>query len=360
MIIQKDSLGMLELLTQPAFCVKDGTITQVNQSAKQYLIETGTPVAPLLGDAAEEYALFSEGCLLLPLTVTYWKFSASVTSVDGLHVFLLEPEGDQPALRAMALAAQELRTPLGDLLTVSDRLFPKLEHSQDDATRSQILRMNRSMYQMMRVIFNMSDAARYAQETLPRKTCRNICGILDELFEKAAALAEKCQIRLRYQGLAEAIYTAVDEEKLERAVLNMISNAMKFTSPGGTIQAKLTRRENRLSISVQDDGSGMSSSAIRNYHQLYQRQPSLEDPRYGLGLGMTMIQSCVSSHGGVVLITNPAGGGTNITMTLPIQRSSDATLHSDIKFPDYAGERNHCLIELSECLPEELYSTDIV
>lgn len=359
MIIKNDSLGMLELLTQPAFCVKEGTITQVNHSARQYLIQTGTPIAPMLGDAAEEYALFTEGCLMLTLTAACRRFSASVTSIDGLHVFILEPEGDQPALRAMALAAQELRNPMADLMAMAERLFPELEHSQNDNARSQILHMNRSMYQMMRVICNMSDAARYAQESLPRKTTRNICGILEELFEKTAALAEQCQIRIQYQGLTEAVYTLLEEEKLERAVLNMLSNAMKFTKQGGTIYAQLTRRGNRLNISIQDDGRGMSA-AMRNYHQLYQRQPSLEDPRYGLGLGMEMIRSCASAHGGTVLITHPSDGGTKITMSLAIHRNSDATLHTDIQLPDYAGERNHCLLELSECLPVELYSTDIL
>lgn len=360
MIDRKESIGMLELMTQPAFCVKEGLITQVNRAARQYLIEAGASIMPLLGSAAEEYAQFEQGCLFLTLSIGGQQFSASVTPVDGLHVFILDPEGDQPALRAMALAAQELRSPMADLMAMTDRLFPELEHSGNDSTRTQILHINRSLYQIMRVIFNMSDAARYTQNGTPRESCLDICGILEELFEKASALTACSQVTLRYQGLREAVYIPLDEEKLERAVLNMISNAMKFTGKGGAIEARLSRKGNRLLLSVQDDGSGIPSDVMSNIHRRYQRQPSLEDPRYGLGLGMTMIRSCAAEHGGTVLITHPDGIGTKITMTLAIRQSKDATLRTNILRPDYAGERNHCLLELSESLPAELYSSDIL
>lgn len=360
MIEQTDTVGALELMSQPAFCVKDGMITQVNRAARSYLIEPNTPVAPLLGDAAEEYAQFDQGCLYLTLRLAYQQFSASVTPVNGVDVFVLDPEGDHPALRAMALAAQELRNPMSDLMAIADRLFPELERSSDERTRTQILHMNRSLYQIMRVVFNMADASRYAQQMMPRQLSQNICSILDDIFKKAASAASHSQITLRYQGLQEKIFTLVEEEKLERAVLNMISNAIKFTEQGGTIEAQLIRRENRLYLSVQDSGTGISGDIISNLHRHYQRTPTLEDARCGLGLGMSMVRACAAAHGGTVLITRPEGGGTRITMTIAIRQGRESTLRTAILRPDYAGERNHCLLELSECLPVELYSTDIL
>lgn len=357
-MIQNNSLGILELLTQPAFCVKAGTIVQVNHSATQYMIQTGTPVASLLGDAAEEYVEFTEGCLLLTLTVSYVTFSASVTAFHDFHVFVLEPVGDEPALRAMALAARELRTPLGDLMATSQQLFPELEKSVDEASCRKIQTMNRSMYQLMRVICNMSDADRYTKQTQSHYANQNICSILEELFDKSAAMVEHCQIKLEYHGPIEAILMPVYEEILERAVLNMISNALKFTESGSTIRAQLTRRGKRLHLSVENEGTGPSNNSPQYMRRLYQRQPALEDPRYGLGLGMEMIRTCATIHGGTVLITHPTDNRTKITMTLTLPQSKASSLRSNIRLPDYAGERNHFLLELAEHLPAELYASD--
>ena len=352
---QKETYQMLELMPQPAFCVKDGLIVQTNGAARREMIEVGAPVAPMLQGAEEEYTQFSQGSLYLNLYVCQRYFSASVTSVGDLHVFVLEPEEDQPSLRALALAAQELRKPVADLMTVADRLFPELENEADERRSTQISYMNRSLYQLLRIVFNMSDAGQYRKSS-GRREHRNVGSILEEIFEKASMLAEHKGIKLNYRGLPEPVLTMVDEEKLERAVLNMISNAMKFTEEGGTIDAWLTRRGNRLYLSVQDEGGGIDANVMGDLHRRYERVPSPEDPRNGLGLGMSIIRSCAMAHGGVVMVTRPEGAGTRITISFDLQKEGEPELRTRIYRPDYTGERDHMLVELSDCLPAELYS----
>ena len=70
---------------------------------------------------------------------------------------------------------------------------------------------------------------------------------------------------------------------------------------------------------------------------------------------MVLIRTAAAHHGGAVLIDQPEGVGTRITMTMAIRQSKQATLRSNVLRVDYAGERDHGLIELSECLPTELY-----
>lgn len=356
----KDTIELLELMSQPAFCVRDGTITRVNLAAKRYLLEPGTPVAPLLGDSADEYAHFQRGCLFLTVTLEYHIFAATVSPLNDEHVFVLHCEDDQPILRALSLAAQELRNPMSDLMAITERLLPELEHTGDDSTQSQVTHLNRSLYQILRVVSNMSDAAQYTAFSLQRQSYREIGSIVDELMENAASLVEQTPFRFHYQGLAEPVYTMVDEEQLERALLNMLSNAMKFTKKDSTIHVRMTRRDNRLYFSVQDEGEGVPSDILGHMHHRYQRSPGLEDPRQGLGLGMTMIRACAAAHGGSVLVTHPKGGGAQVTMTLAIRECRSSTLRNEVLRPDYAGERNHCLLELSECLPAELYSPKLL
>ena len=119
--------------------------------------------------------------------------------------------------------------------------------------------------------------------------------------------------------------------------------------------AKLTRNGRMLRLSVTDSGSGIAQSVRSSVFSRYLRQPALEDSRYGIGLGMVLIRTAAAHHGGAVLIDQPEGVGTRITMTMSIRQSKQATLRSNVLRVDYAGERDHGLIELSECLPTELY-----
>ena len=350
-----DAMGMLDLMARPAFCVKDGIIVKVNPSAASCMIETETKVADLLQTGAEEYAAFTDGCLYLNLTVSGQSLGASVTRMADFDVFCLEQNADNAELQAMALAAQELREPLASVMITADRLFPISGLEDDPTTREQVARINRGLFQMLRVIGNMSDANLYCTDNANRQEIRDICAMLDETFAKAAALVEHTGIRLQYEGYPEPVYSLTDSEKLERAVLNIISNAIKFTPKNGTIEAKLSRRGSKLYLSVQDSGCGIAENLRGSVFSRYTRQPGVEDGRFGIGLGMVLIRTAAALHGGAVLIDQPAGAGTRITMSLAIRQDTRGQLRSPMLVMDYAGERDHCLIELSDALPASLY-----
>lgn len=353
-----DALGLLDMMACPAFCVKDGIIIKVNHDAEAYTIETGTPIDRLLETGAEEYAAFSGGCLYLNLSLCGHSLGFSVKRTAGLDIFRLEEDGDTAELRAMALAARELREPLASVMLTADRLFPVSGLEDDPQTREQVARINKGLFQMLRVIGNMSDANRYCTDSGSRQETRDICAVIDEIFDKAAALVAHTGISLTYEAHHEAIYCLTDSEKLERAILNIISNAIKFTPKDGTVHAKLTRRGSRLYLTVQDSGCGIAESLRGNVFSRYSRRPGVEDGRFGIGLGMVLIRAAAALHGGTVLIDQPEKAGTRITMSLAIRQNAGGQMRSPIRMPDYAGERDHSLIELSESLPVHLYESD--
>lgn len=348
--------GMLDLMVQPAFCVKDGVITAVNQGAKSRLICTGTDLLELLLTGREEYGEFTDGCLYLTLELGGQSTGASVTKQGGYDIFILEQDADQAELHAMALAAQELREPLASVMTVADRLFPVV--AGELGTQEQIARINRGLFQMLRVISNMSDAARYQEASERVLEVRDVTAILEELFRNSAALIGQTDIRVTFQNLPRQVLTLVDEEKLERAVYNILSNAMKFTPRGGSIEASLTQRGKMLYLTVQDSGSGVDPAVRSNVHARYLRQPGVEDGRFGIGLGMVLIRAAAAAHGGTVLMEHPEGRGARITMTMEIRQETAGRLRSNILKVDYAGERDHSLIELADALPSGLYKKE--
>lgn len=354
---KESNSGMLDMMIQPAFTVRDGMIDAINDAAKAYFLEPGTEISKLLTTGQTEYRDLSEGCLYLTLSVAGVPCGASVRRMEDFDLFTIEQESDQSELQAMALAAQELRMPLSNVMTVADQLFPVTDAGEDPDVQAQTAKINRGLYQMLRIISNMSDAYRYSQQTEPKMAVVNITGLVDEIFEQSAELLRHGGTELHFENLNQPIFGLADQEKLERAVHNIISNAVKFSQKGGRVDAKLSRRNNMLYLTVQDSGSGISGEMRGNVHTRFRRQPGLEDSRFGIGLGMVLIRGAAAAHGGTVLIDHPDGCGTRITMSLAIRQNTDNMVRASVMHVDYAGERDHALIELADVLPMSAYES---
>lgn len=340
---------LLDMLAKPAFRVTDGVIDYVNPAAAGCLLEAGTPIAGLLFTGSQEYAELQNGSLYLQLQLGTQLTGASVTRTPEGDLFVLEQAAEDSALQALALAAIELRAPLAGAMNAAEHLLPDLpEEDAMDAAR-----MHRSLHQLLRLVGNMADAARYTENPTGSREIRNICAVLEEIFEKAAAMAEHAGVTVRYQGLAEALLCPVDSEKLERGIYNLLSNAIKFSEPGAVIEATLQRRGSRLSLTVRDSGSGIPAALRGSLFSRYRRQPGFEDPRHGLGLGMVLIRAAAAAHGGTVL-TQTSDSGTGVTLTFSLAKPCNQ-LRSPTFRVDYAGERDHSLVEFSDILPPECY-----
>jgi len=346
----KDMLTLLDKMIQPVFCVKDYAVVQANAAARQLFLQPGQDIRPMLQDAAEEYAQFSGGCLYLSLTVGGQIVSGCVQRLQDLDVFELDTGSSSDALRSLALAAAELRKPLGTALSSAASL---LENLEDPEAKLQLAQLNRGLYRILRVLGNMSDAEDFSTPCRPETV--NIPGVLDEIMQKAAHMLEHSGIELIYEGLSEPVYALSDSIQLERAVLNILSNAAKFSPKGSRIRVSLIRRGQSLRLTVQDSGSGIAESVMGSLFRRYLRQPGIEDSRFGLGLGIRMVHSVALQHGGTLLVSQGANGGTRTVMTLAIRQKESNQMRSPIFPLDSYGGFDHSLVELSDVLPAELF-----
>lgn len=337
--------GMLDLLIRPGFCVQNHTIVYANQAAQALLLSSGMDIRELLLTGQEEYHGFREGCLYLQLNIA-GGCGASVFSLGDQQFFLLDQESDDDALRAMALAARELREPLAGMQLSLQSL------SGDNHDREQIARLNRSIHQMLRIIGNMSDAGRCSVSSRPE--LRDVPKVFSGIMERLQQLTARAGRPLSYQCNADSVLSLIDEALLERAILNLVSNSMKFSPEGSSIRVQLNLHGRMLILSITDSGSGIADNLQQTLFHRYLRQPGIEDSRFGLGLGMVLVRSAAAQHGGTVLIDRPEGTGTRVTMTLPI-RQDVSTLRSPVLRIDYSGEQDHGLVELADCLPLSAY-----
>ncbi len=341
---------MLQLLPQAAFFVEEGAISQMNQAATAYCLQVGQDFEPLLQCGKAEYAEYTGGKLYVTLSLCEQRVGACITRMDEKDLVTLEQSEEMPQLQAMALAAKELRQPLSGMLSLAEQMMSTVPQEQ-------AAQMNRRLYQMLRIVTNMSDAAFYAQAQHEHMESIEVCSYFAEILEKSATMAASAGITLSYTLPTEPIFTPADSEKLERAVYNLLSNAIKFADPGTTVKAKLVHKDRRVYFSVSNTHTG--SSPEGNVYARFLREPALEDHRNGIGLGMVLARSAAAIHGGAVLMERTEEG-TRVTMTMQIKSTPANQVHSPIRRFDYAGERDHCLLELADVLPAELYRSDLI
>ena len=224
----------------------------------------------------------------------------------------------------------------------------------DAQTQVQTSQINQNLYRLLRIVSNMSDANGYAQQDKSGMQTVDLISLFAEIMEKAQSFFDGTNIDLSYSGPAAPVFGAVNPEKIERAVYNLLSNAAKFSKNGTTVTASLTAKDNRLTFTL------CNTTAVdlpkQNFWQQYRRTPALEDPSRGLGLGMTLAGAVAAFHGGTILVDNPAPDQTRITMTIPtVSTNSDRLRSPIVRMGDYAGGRDRGLIEFSEVLPPESY-----
>lgn len=340
----QDLNTMIGQMPLPAFLAHDGVIAAVNQPAAQRTAAVGMAVADILVTGKEEYQQFQNGSLYLTICLGGTQYACSITQLQAHQLFTVEDDSPRTELQALALAAQQLCVPISEISLITERLshIPEEERSK----------IKRNLYRLQRIIGNMSDAGQFVTAAPQMVTCE-LRALFMEVFDKAKTLLSHSGVDIHYQLPAQPVFSLAQPEMLKRAVYNLLSNAVKFTPAGKTIHIDLNRTDSRLYLSV--SGSQFTESLHGSIFKRYTRQPGLEDPKSGIGLGMTLIHSAATAHGGTVLVAPTEDQGLKITMTLSIRKAKDNLVRSPVIIPDIYGGQDQALIELSDVLPYQLY-----
>jgi len=123
-----------------------------------------------------------------------------------------------------------------------------------------------------------------------------------------------------------------DRDALERALLNLLSNAMKYSGTGRVIRLRVGAESDRVIVAVSDEGIGIPSAAQSRIFEKFYR---VNDPQHacvpGTGLGLTLVSHIVAAHRGEILVQSEVGRGTTFSVMLPaVARESVATAESQM------------------------------
>ena len=171
-------LQMLELMEQPAFSVREGMITGVNAAARERMILPGAPVAPMIAAGRSDYSTLRSGSMALTLDLFGIMTDATVTCIGEHRIFKLSTPEQSEQLRVLALAAQELRSPLHDAMSISRELQHD-DHAHPEQQEELSARLNRELYRILRIVGNMSFHSTAHPEM------RDAAAVFEEIFASA-------------------------------------------------------------------------------------------------------------------------------------------------------------------------------
>lgn len=153
---------------------------------------------------------------------------------------------------------------------------------------------------------------------------------LDKLIKSIIASKtedfEKRNMRLS-TGRVEPLVIMVDKEGLERAVSNLLSNALRYGKEGGTTTLSVYKENGAATLVVKDDGLGIAEDKLENiFERFYSADRKRSEEHKGSGLGLSIVKAVVDAHGGEISVKSKLGEGTEFTLTLPLAPSQHPLL----------------------------------
>ena len=295
---------------QPVILVRDGAVAELNCHAQE-LFAVGTALrAYLPQDAALPEMLYARPAVL-PVMAGGVCVSANTQPLDDALLLFLPPQDTRDELAAFCRAAQSISTPLTTLLSVSGTLFPLLSEAEDPAVQQNLAVLNRACYQLLRASENLTDLSYVQHGRLPlslEKT--DLTDFLDGLAQRADELCRQMGLALEVDLPQAPIFVWIDRRQVRRALLALLSNAVKFSAPGGTLHLTLTRHGRRAVIRLSDSGEGMDAEILCSAFHRYARPEVPEDSRFGAGFSLPVVQAIMQAHGDVTTpVVNMLIGG---------------------------------------------------
>ncbi len=214
----------------------------------------------------------------------------------------------------IANVSHELRTPLNAIIGFADILarqyFGDLNARQLDYSRGIL----QGAQQLLGLINDILDLATIEAGYMVLETGRvEIFDMLKTVLALTHGRARSRELEIQLCCPPDIGAIAADERRLKQAVFNLISNAIKFTPPGGWIRIEAERCDSELLLTVADSGIGIPPSDQTRMFEKF--EPGV--PRSGAGFGLSLVKSLIDLHGGTVTIDSAAGRGTTITCRLP-------------------------------------------
>jgi signal transduction histidine kinase/CheY-like chemotaxis protein len=248
------------------------------------------------------------------------------TANAELQSRLAELQTAQEAIRHkddfLAMLAHELRNPLAPILSSTHVLRVQPDNPAGVQRAREVI--ERQVRHQARLLDDLLDVSRVTRGRIElRRRPVDLRAIVAEALESARSLIEGRRIELSSPASAHLVPVEADPIRLAQVVFNLLSNAAKYTPPGGRITVTAERESGDAVLRVLDSGVGIPAHMLGRIFELFtQVAPSLARSQGGLGIGLTLVKSLVEMHGGTVEAHSAGPGqGSEFIVRLPLTRA---------------------------------------
>ena len=270
-------------------------------------------------------------------------------------------ELDQVKSRFFTNISHEFRTPLTLMLgPVRDAL--EGAYGRIDANFTQHLQMvRRNGRRLEQLIGQLLDLSRLEAGRLPLHVCkRDFVAFVRGIFHSFSSLADRRSVSLSLDTPSDSLMLFFDADKIEKVLINLLSNAFKFTEDGDVISMSVASDETEVWLTVRDTGKGISKEDLPNvFDRFYQTDASSTRSHEGAGIGLALVKEIVELHHGKIEVESAPKSGTCFTIRLLL--GSDHFVQEDFateeQIEDFISEEqietNTVLGELEESVASE-------
>ncbi|MDH7481366.1 MAG: ATP-binding protein [Armatimonadota bacterium] len=223
------------------------------------------------------------------------------------------------------MIVHDMRTPLSaaisSMLTLAEMTKPRLSPQEETVLQMAI----HGAQTLLGMINDLLDVSKMESNKVTlHKTPTRVNEVLREAISQVEILAKRKRLELHrrvQRGLPEL---EIDRDRIVRTVVNLLSNAVRHTPPGGriSVEANLTADKSSVAVSVSDTGEGIPKEYhARIFDKFVQVEPQWSRRKLSTGLGLAFCKLVVEAHGGTISVESEPGCGSTFTFTLPVRSS---------------------------------------
>lgn len=220
----------------------------------------------------------------------------------------------------------ELRTPLMALVALSDLLTrPDLPHEKLSDLGQTIQREAKRLTKMTSSFLELSRLE--SGRVHLKYEIINIPELIEETLSIQEPQAAEREIAITTQTPEDLPSLTADRDRIKQVILNLVSNAIKYNHPGGSIVVSTKLMDNMIRVAVADTGKGIPPDAVKHLFNRFYRVPDTEGYTTGTGLGLSITQRIVQQHGGRIWVESELGKGSCFSFALPLEAAEESQEH---------------------------------
>jgi signal transduction histidine kinase/ligand-binding sensor domain-containing protein/DNA-binding response OmpR family regulator len=232
-------------------------------------------------------------------------------------------ELDMMKIKFFTNISHEFRTPLSLILTPMDKI---VRNTVETTQKHQLQMVQRNARRLLNLVNQLLDFRQMGKSELKLHASEgDIIGFIKDVADSFIDIAEKKHIAFAFNASEKKLYTSFDQDKIERVLLNLLSNAFKFTPDYGSVSVILntcnTKDHTMLYIKVCDSGIGISKHMHEKiFYHFVQSDIPANMLNQGSGIGLSIAEEFVKLHNGNITVESELGKGSCFTVSLPLQQ----------------------------------------